>query len=61
MTMGAPLDPRNVMWMAISMALVTLPHFERLPIWITGLALLSIAWRVYIAGRRACCRANGCC
>ena len=45
------LDPRNVVWMALSMMLVTLPHFERLPIWVTSLAVLAIAWRVYIANR----------
>ena len=49
MTMSTPLDLRNVAWMALSMMLVTLPHFERLPLWITSLAMLTIAWRVYIA------------
>ena len=48
-----PLDPRNVTWMALSMALVTLPHFERLPLWITALALLAIVWRVFISWQRS--------
>ena len=47
--MGTQLDRHNVAWMALSMALVTLPHFERLPLWITVLALLAMAWRVHIA------------
>lgn len=42
------LDTRNVAWMALSMALVTLPHVERLPVWITALAALAIAWRLYL-------------
>jgi transglutaminase-like putative cysteine protease len=46
--MSAQLDPRNVTWMALSMALVTLPHFERLPLWISGLAVLAVAWRLYL-------------
>ena len=43
------LDPRNVAWMTLSMALVTLPHVERLPVWITALAALAIAWRLHLA------------
>jgi transglutaminase-like putative cysteine protease len=49
--MTTRLDSRNVAWMALSMALVTLPHVERLPIWITALAALAISGRLYI-GRK---------
>jgi transglutaminase-like putative cysteine protease len=47
--MSPQLAARNVAWMALSIALVALPHFERLPLWITGLTALAVAWRVYIA------------
>ena len=50
--MNGRLDIRNVAWMALSMALVTLPHAERLPLWVTALAALAIAWRVHIAWKR---------
>ncbi len=43
------LDRRDIAWMTLSMALVTLPHAERLPLWISGLAVLVIGWRLYIA------------
>jgi transglutaminase-like putative cysteine protease len=46
--MTTRLDPRNVAWMTLSMALVTLPHVERLPVWITALAALAIAWRLHL-------------
>jgi protein-glutamine gamma-glutamyltransferase len=46
--MTTRLDSRNVAWMALSMALVTLPHVERLPVWITALAALAISWRLYL-------------
>lgn len=51
--MNKTLEPRNVSWMALSMALVTLPHFERLPLWISCLAALAIAWRFHIAWQAA--------
>jgi transglutaminase-like putative cysteine protease len=34
--------------MALSMAIVTLPHVERLPIWVSGIAAVSILWRVQL-------------
>lgn len=49
--MTSPLDFRNVLWMALSMALVTLPHVERLPLWICALAVVVVAWRVHLAWR----------
>jgi transglutaminase-like putative cysteine protease len=51
--MKTRLDNRNVAWMALSMGLVTLPHVERLPVWITALAVLAIGWRVYLSRRDA--------
>jgi len=48
-----PLELGNVSWMVLSMAIVTLPHVERLPIWISAMAGLVIAWRLYIAWGRA--------
>lgn len=43
------LDRSNVAWMVLSMALVTLPHVERLPLWISLMAALVVAWRLHIA------------
>jgi len=43
------LDRTNVSWMALSMGLVTMPHIERLPVWISSMAVLVIAWRLYIS------------
>ncbi len=33
------------------MALVTLPHIERLPLWLSGLAVLAVAWRLFLGWR----------
>jgi len=49
--MNRPLEFRNVAWMALSMVLVTLPHVERLPLWVCALAALAIGLRVYLASR----------
>jgi len=49
--MSAQLDFRNVAWMALSMALVTMPHIERLPLWICALAGVVLAWRLHLAWR----------
>lgn len=43
------LDRTNVSWMALSMGLVTMPHVERLPVWISSMAVLVIGWRLYIS------------
>jgi protein-glutamine gamma-glutamyltransferase len=53
MSMTGRLDLRNVAWMALSMVLVTVPHVERLPSWITALAALVIGWRLHLAWRAA--------
>jgi len=49
--MTGQLNFRNVAWMALSMALVMIPHVERLPLWISALALVVIAWRLHLAWR----------
>ncbi len=49
--MSTRLDRRHLAWLALSMVLVTLPHVERLPAWITGLAALAISWRLYLGWR----------
>src|SRR5690606_24508753 len=46
--MSAALDFRHLAWLALSMALVTLPHIERLPAWLTALAAFPIGWRLYL-------------
>ena len=51
--MQAPLETRNVLWMSAAIALVTLPHVERLPLWISSLSGLTIVWRIYLAWQRA--------
>ena len=40
------LDRSNVAWMILSIGLVTLPHVERLPIWISLIGALVLAWRL---------------
>ena len=42
------LHPGQVGWLIAALALVTLPHVERLPWWVTTLAATLLAWRVYI-------------
>ena len=49
--MSTRLDRGHLAWLALSMVLVTLPHVERLPAWITGLAALAISWRLYLGWR----------
>ena len=44
------LHPGQVGWLIAALVLVTLPHVERLPWWITTLAATLLAWRVYITG-----------
>jgi transglutaminase-like putative cysteine protease len=42
------LHPRHIGWLALALVMVTLPHFERTPWWITLLAIVLIGWRLYI-------------
>ncbi len=42
------LHPGQVGWLLFALALVTLPHVERLPWWVTLLAVTLLIWRIYI-------------
>jgi len=46
------LDLRLVGWMTLSMVLVTVPHVERLPAWVSALAGAFIGWRLYLSWRQ---------
>jgi len=49
-----PLAVHHVLWLLLSLALITTPHAARLPWWIVALAATLGAWRAYIAyGRHA--------
>jgi protein-glutamine gamma-glutamyltransferase len=43
-----PLSFRSVCWLTAALALVTLPHAERVPWWITLLVCVLAGWRVYL-------------
>ena len=45
-----PLNPRNVLWLLAALTLVAAPHAERLPWWVTVLAVVLMAWRIYLLG-----------
>ena len=47
-TAADKLHPRHVGWLLLALVMVTAPHVERLPWWITLLAITLMAWRVYI-------------
>ena len=47
-----PLSMRDTLWLAAGLALVAAPHAERLPWWITGLAVTLGVWRVYLGRTR---------
>jgi protein-glutamine gamma-glutamyltransferase len=45
---------RHLFWLLAGLALVAAPHFPRLPWWLNLIALILIAWRVYLGwGERA--------
>ncbi len=46
------LSLRNMLWVMAALAMVTLPHVERLPWWITALTVLLGSWRMYLAYAR---------
>ncbi len=49
-----PLAVHHVLWLLLSLALITTPHATRLPWWIVALVVTLGAWRAYIAhGRHA--------
>jgi transglutaminase-like putative cysteine protease len=53
---NSPLTPaislRNTAWLALALALVAAPHAERLPLWLTALAVGLGGWRMYLARMR---------
>lgn len=49
-----PLALHHVLWLLLSLALITAPHAARLPWWVVALVATLAAWRGYIAyGRHA--------
>jgi len=42
------LHPRHVGWLLVAVIMVAAPHAERIPWWITLLAAMLLAWRLYI-------------
>lgn len=42
------LPPRHIGWLLLALTMVTAPHVERVPWWITLLVATLFAWRVYI-------------
>jgi transglutaminase-like putative cysteine protease len=42
------LPPRHVGWLLLALTMVTAPHVQRVPWWITLLVATLFAWRVYI-------------
>ncbi|HKA43122.1 MAG TPA: DUF3488 and transglutaminase-like domain-containing protein [Burkholderiales bacterium] len=47
-----PLHVRHIVWLLISLALVTAPHIERLPWWLVGLVITLATWRAYLGYAR---------
>ena len=50
--MTANLDLRHTLWLTLALALVTAPHVQRLPWWLSGLVATLLLWRGYIARSR---------
>jgi len=51
---GSQLQLRHQFWLLAGLALVAAPHTPRLPWWLNLIALMLIAWRVYLGvGERA--------
>jgi hypothetical protein len=51
---GKPLPLRHVFWLLAGLALVVAPHTPRLPWWLNLIALILLAWRIYLGlGERA--------
>lgn len=47
--LAAPISFRNVCWLTLGLTMVAGPHVERLPWWISLLAILLAGWRLYLA------------
>ncbi|MBI4190906.1 MAG: DUF3488 domain-containing transglutaminase family protein [Betaproteobacteria bacterium] len=43
------LHPRHIGWLLLALVMVTAPHVERVPWWLTLLAITLLAWRLYIS------------
>ncbi|HYC46061.1 MAG TPA: DUF3488 and transglutaminase-like domain-containing protein [Burkholderiales bacterium] len=50
--MSAPLSLRNTLWLTAALAMVSAPHAERVPWWLTLLVATLIGWRLYLAYMR---------
>jgi protein-glutamine gamma-glutamyltransferase len=51
--MTAPaISLRTTVWLTAALLLVAAPHAERLPIWLSALAVALCAWRLYLARMR---------
>jgi protein-glutamine gamma-glutamyltransferase len=49
----APLGLRDTLWLTAALTLVAAPHAERLPWWVTALAVMLALWRIYLGRMRA--------
>ena len=43
------VTPRDLAWLAVSLALVIVPHTERVPWWVSVSALCLLGWRTHLA------------
>ena len=43
-----PLDPKSVLWLVAALAMVSAPHLERLPLWLSGVVGMLAVWRLYL-------------
>ena len=50
--MDPALSLRSTLWLIAALVLVAAPHGARVPLWIVTLAVMLIAWRVYLARAR---------
>jgi transglutaminase-like putative cysteine protease len=46
------LSLRDMLWLLASLLMVSAPHVERLPLWVTALAVVLLAWRLHLARGR---------
>jgi protein-glutamine gamma-glutamyltransferase len=50
--MNRLLSARNTLWLIASLVLVEAPHAQRLPLWLTLLAITLVVWRLYLLRAR---------
>lgn len=43
---------RSTAWLALTLLLVAAPHAQRLPLWLSGIAVAVCVWRLYLARMR---------